>query len=255
MNTRTIEEFYQVNPKHIPELYALQVELLKLQKHIADSKKRVAILFEGRDTAGKGRAIIRFTQFLNPRFYRTVALGKPTARERGQWYFQRYLKRLPNAGEMVFFDRSWYNRAVVEPVMGFCSHQQYQDFMEQVNLLENMLTQDGIVLIKFWFSIDVAEQKARIQRRLDSPLQRWKVSPVDLAAQEKWQDFTRYKKTMFENTSSEFAPWLVIRGKDRENGRIQAMKYVLSQFEYPEKNSEITIPDSSQVSKPIEKDL
>ncbi len=239
MKKQTIEEFYQVNPKYIEELYLLQVELLKLQKHIADHQLRLAILFEGRDAAGKGSAIFRFSQFLNPRNYRSVALGKPTKTEGGQWYFQRYIKRLPNAGEMVFFDRSWYNRAVVEPVMGFCTSEQYQLFMQQVNLFEKLLIEDGILLVKFWFSINIEEQKERIQKRLDTPLIRWKVSPVDLAAQEKWESFTHYKNAMFEHTHTEMSPWLIIRGSTREDGRIQAMRHILSLIDYDDKSSKI----------------
>jgi len=178
-----IQNYYTVSEEYIEELFLLQSELVKLQKHIHDQKLRLAIIFEGRDTAGKGAAVSRFTQFMNPRHFQAVALGKPTKRERGQWYFQRYIKRLPNSGEIVFFDRSWYNRAVVEPVMGFCNKNQYQLFMSQVNTFENMIIEDGIVLVKFWFTIDSITQKNRIQKRLDSPLERWKVSQVDLAAQ------------------------------------------------------------------------
>ena len=166
---KTIEEYYQVPPKYIEQLYFLQVELLKLQKHIEEKKLRIAVLCEGRDTAGKGSAINRFTQFLNPRQVRTVALVKPTKVEQGQWYFQRYLKQLPNPGEIVFFDRSWYNRAVVEPALGFCSPQQYELFMRQVNTMEEMLVEDGIILVKFWFSIKSLDQKERIEQRLSSP--------------------------------------------------------------------------------------
>lgn len=177
-------EYYNFDPSFIDELFLLQTELLKLQKYIYDHKLRMVILFEGRDTAGKGSGISRFTQFMNPQSYSTIALSKPTKNEKGQWFFQRYLKRLPNPGEMVFFDKSWYNRAVVDPVMGFCSSDQYDQFMRQINPLESMLIDDGIYVIKFWFSISAAEQKKRIQKRLYSPLERWKASPVDLAAQE-----------------------------------------------------------------------
>ena len=249
MNRQTLEEFYQINSKYIEELYFLQTELLKLQKHIFEHKLRLTILFEGRDTAGKGRAIFRFSQFLNPRNYRAVALGKPTKLERGQWYFQRYIKRLPNAGEIVFFDRSWYNRAVVEPVMGFCSPSQYQLFMQQVNDFEKMLTDDGILLVKFWFSIKLEEQKERIQRRLESPLMQWKVSPVDLAAQEKWEDFTKYKNNMFERTHTEHSPWLIVRGIEREDSRIQTMRYVLSLVEYEGKSSDLQPADKNKLFK------
>lgn len=247
MKKRTIEEYYQVDSRYIEELYVLQVELLKLQKHINENDLRLAILFEGRDTAGKGAAIFRFSQFLNPRAYRIIALGKPSEIERKQWYFQRYLKALPNAGEIVFFDRSWYNRAVVEPVMGFCEPEQYELFMGQVSNLEKMLVDDGIILVKFWFSIDVQQQKQRIKERQESPLKRWKVSPVDLAAQEKWDEFTYYKNKMFDLTHTEFAPWVVIRGRTREESRIHAMRYLLSLVPYPDRSGELQPPDPEQL--------
>ncbi|MFT4565083.1 MAG: polyphosphate kinase 2 [Saprospiraceae bacterium] len=243
-----IANYYNVDDQYIEELFLLQSELVKLQKYISDNKLRLAVVFEGRDTAGKGAAIARFTEFLNPQHYQAVALGKPTKRERGQWYFQRYIKRLPNAGEMVFFDRSWYNRAVVEPVMGFCSDAQYQQFINQVDIFENMIIDDGIVLVKFWFSIDSIAQKNRIQKRLESPLERWKVSPVDLAAQEKWAEFTKYKKAMIDKTSSEKSPWLIVKGAEREYMRIEAMKYILSLFNYTDKSDLVLPPNSVAIS-------
>lgn len=242
-----IANYYKVDDKFIDELFLLQSELVKLQKHISDNKLRLAVIFEGRDTAGKGAAIARFTQFLNPQHYQAVALGKPTKRERGQWYFQRYIKRLPNAGEMVFFDRSWYNRAVIEPVMGFCTNAQHKQFIEQVGSFENMIIDDGIVLVKFWFSIDSIAQKDRIQKRIDSPLERWKVSPVDLAAQDKWEDFTSYKNAMCENTSSEKSPWIIVKGDEREYMRIEAMKYILSLFDYTDKSDLVLAPNSEAI--------
>jgi len=247
MNKSIIEEFYQVNPKYIEELYFLQVELLKLQKHIKEKGMRMAILFEGRDTAGKGAAIFRFTQFLNPREYKTVALGKPTRVQKGQWYFQRYLKELPNVGEITFFDRSWYNRAVVEPAMSFCNEKQYQQFMEQVPVLEKMLIDDGVILIKFWFSIDRIQQSQRIQERIENPLKQWKVSPVDLAAQNKWEEFTQYKNLMFEKTSTDYSPWINIKSPSREESRIQAMRYVLSVVDYADRSEKLLPPDNSQL--------
>jgi len=242
-----IANYYNVDDKYIKELFLLQSELVKLQKHISDNKLRLAVIFEGRDTAGKGAAIARFTQFLNPQHYQAVALGKPTKRERGQWYFQRYIKRLPNAGEMVFFDRSWYNRAVVEPAMGFCTDDQYKQFIDQVGSFENMIIDDGIVLVKFWFSIDSIAQKNRIQKRIDSPLERWKVSPVDLAAQDKWEDFTKYKNAMCESTSSIKSPWIIVKGDEREYMRIEAMKYILSLFDYLDKSDLVLAPNSEAI--------
>ncbi len=247
MKERTLREYYQVNDQYIPDLYFLQVELLKLQKHIHEHRLRMAILFEGRDTAGKGTAIGRFSQFLNPRHFRTVALGKPTEAERGQWYFQRYIRELPDPGQLMFFDRSWYNRAVVEPVMGFCTPEQYALFMHQVNDLERMLIEDGLLLVKFWFSIDALAQRERIERRRSSPLKQWKVSPVDLAAQEKFDEFTRYKELMFEHTHTRHSPWIIIKAEVREEGRINAMRHVLSLVEYDGKSPELRGPDAEIV--------
>lgn len=247
INKSTIEEFYQINPKYIEELYFLQVELLKLQNHVKKQGMRMAILFEGRDTAGKGAAIFRFTQFLNPREYKTVALGKPSKVQKGQWYFQRYLRELPNVGQMVFFDRSWYNRAVVEPAMGFCNEKQYLQFMEQVPILEKMLTDDDIILVKFWFSIDRIQQSQRIQERIENPLKQWKVSPVDLAAQQKWEEFTRYKSLMFEQTSTDYAPWINIQSTSREESRIQAMRYILTLVDYADRSPDLLPPDQIQL--------
>lgn len=217
------------------EVIQLQIELLKLQKWIYDQRLRVVIIFEGRDTAGKGGAIYRFTRYLNPRFMRVVALPKPTELEKGQWYFQRYIKELPNPGEMVFFDRSWYNRAVVEPVMGFCTHEQYDLFIKQVPLFEQMLLDDGIILIKFWFSIDITEQKVRIEDRMKNPLKRWKLSTVDLKAQQMWDDFTSYKNKMFLSTHTINSPWVIIKGNNKAVARTESIRYVLSKIEYPEK--------------------
>lgn len=247
MKQRRIADFYQLDPEYIDEVYALQIELLKMQKYISEQRKRIVLLFEGRDAAGKGSAISRFTQFLNPQHYETVALGRPTKVERGQWFFQRYLKRLPNRGKMAFFDRSWYNRAVVEPVMGFCTSDQYELFMNQVNHVEKMLVDDGILLVKFWFSIQLDDQAHRIQERLNTPLIQWKVSPVDLAAQEKWEEFTAFKTKMFDRTSQPHAPWHNVKGDNREDGRIQAMKHVLSLYDFPDKTTAICIPDPTKV--------
>jgi polyphosphate kinase 2 len=240
-------KYYNVDPRYIDELFLLQSELLKLQKYINDQRLRLAIFFEGRDTAGKGSGINRFTQFLNPESYRTVALSKPTKKEKGQWYFQRYIKRLPDPGQIVFFDRSWYNRAVVEPVMGFCDAAQYDMFMSQVITLEQMLIEDGLLLVKFWFSINSDEQQARILKRQLSPLEQWKVSTVDLAAQTKWKEYTEYKTIMFDKTSSECSPWVNVRGDNRESRRIQAIRYVLSLVDYEAKSSDVMSFDDSNI--------
>jgi len=215
-----------------PEYLDLQVEFVRLQTWIKNEGKRLLIIFEGRDAAGKGSTIMRFVRFLNPRHYRIVALAKPSELELGQWYFQRYIKELPNPGEIVFFDRSWYNRAVVEPVMGFCSQRQYKFFLEQVVLLEHMLKEDKLEIIKFWFSIDEDEQEKRIRERRTNPLKQWKLSTVDALAQTKWDEYTRYKEAMFEKTSTKKNPWLVVQGNDRDLACLEAMRYVLSQVKY-----------------------
>jgi polyphosphate kinase 2 len=233
-----------------PEYINLQIELIAMQKWLQNSGQRVAILFEGRDTAGKGGSILRFTRYLNPRGYRVVALPKPSEVEVGQWYFQRYISKLPNMGEIVFFDRSWYNRAVVEPVMDFCSAWQYEVFMKEVVVLEKMLVEDGIHLFKLWFSIDQDEQEKRLKERSVNPLKIWKLSTVDLQAQRKWDQFTHYKNEMFNRTGWEGAPWVSLKGNNKKKARLEAMKYVLSSLEYDDKGKTgIHLdPDSSIVT-------
>ena len=227
------------------ELLKLQTELVDLQHWVAKHKKRVCILFEGRDAAGKGGAIRRFTEHLNPRSMRVVALTKPTEVERGQWYFRRYIKELPDPGELVFFDRSWYNRAVVEPVMGFCSDDQYKKYMVQVPEFEHMLYEDGVIIIKFWFSISKAEQLRRFNSRLANPLKQWKFSPVDKEGQKRWDLYTSYKEQMFSKTHTSFSPWIIIKTNDKKEARLESIRYVLSQFEYDRKGSANTaiLPD------------
>lgn len=214
------------------ELHLLQTELVNLQKWISKNNKRVAVVFEGRDAAGKGGSIKRFKEHLNPRSSRVVALTKPTEVEQGQWYFRRYVKVLPNPGEIVFFDRSWYNRAVVEPVMGFCSKQQYNQFMVQVPEFEHLLYEDNLVIIKFWFSISKDEQEKRFANRLSNPLKQWKFSPVDMKGQEMWDDYTHYKEQMFSKTHTNFSPWIIVKTNDKKTARLESMRYVLSQFDY-----------------------
>ena len=214
----------------------LQVELVKLQQWVKKNNKRVAIIFEGRDAAGKGGNIRRFTEHLNPRSMRLVALNKPTKVEKGQWYFRRYIQHLPNPGELVFFDRSWYNRAVVEPVMGFCTQHQYEQFMVQLPEFEHMLYEDGVIIIKFWLSITKEEQLSRFNAREDNPLKRWKFSPVDKKGQEYWDDYTKYKEQMFSKTHTSFSPWIIVKTNDKETARIECMRYVLSQFDYDNKD-------------------
>ncbi len=220
------------NLKYEIELEKLQGELVNLQQWITKNRLRVAVLFEGRDAAGKGGSIKRFKQHLNPRSMRVVALSKPTEDEQGQWYFRRYIKELPNPGEIVFFDRSWYNRAVVEPVMGFCNQSQYDQFIVQVPEFEHMLYEDGVTIIKFWFSISKEEQKKRFDARLENPLKQWKFSPVDVKGQEFWDKYTYYKEQMFSKTHTNFSPWIIVKTNDKKTARLESMRYILSKFNY-----------------------
>lgn len=222
--------------------YDLQVELLKLQSWIKETGQRVVIVFEGRDAAGKGGTIKRFMEHLNPRTARVVALQKPTERELGQWYFQRYVEHLPTSGEMVLFDRSWYNRAGVERVMGFCTDGEYMEFMRQAPEFERNLVRSGITVIKFWFSVSQDEQKRRFKERRHHPLKQWKLSPIDMASLDKWDDYTRAKEAMFFHTDTSDAPWIVVKSNCKKRARLNAMRYVLQQFNYTNK-------DSSQIGK------
>lgn len=233
------------------QLELLQIELVKLQRWIAETGRRVAIIFEGRDAAGKGGAIKRFVEHMNPRSLRVVALNKPTEQEKGQWYFRRYIKELPNSGEIVFFDRSWYNRAVVEPVMDFCTEDQYQQFMRQVPEFENMLFEDGIQVIKLWFSINKDEQNKRFEERRNNPLKQWKLSPIDEKGQEMWEKYTYYKEQMFAKTHTTFCPWTIIKTNNKKIARLESIRHVLSKFEYDGKeNASITIlPDPNVVMR------
>nr|WP_028892605.1 polyphosphate kinase 2 [Tenacibaculum sp. 47A_GOM-205m] len=233
------------------ELKKLQIELVKLQQWIAKKNKRVAVIFEGRDAAGKGGSIRRFMEHLNPRSTRLVALNKPTDVEKGQWYFQRYIKELPNPGEIVFFDRSWYNRAVVEPVMGFCTDDQYKNFLVQVPEFEHMLYEDGVMIIKFWLSISKEEQLRRFNSRNDNPLKRWKFSPVDKRGQELWDDYTFYKDEMFSRTHTTYSPWIVVKTNNKKEARVECMRHVLTQFNYDGKDEAQTIltPDPNVVMR------
>jgi len=233
------------------QLRQLQIELVKLQQWVLKTNKRVAVVFEGRDAAGKGGNIRRFMEHLNPRSSRLVALNKPTKVEMGQWYFQRYIKELPNPGEIVFFDRSWYNRAVVEPVMGFCTDAQYKEFLVQVPEFEHMLYEDGLIIIKFWLSISKEEQLKRFDGRNANPLKRWKFSPVDKKGQELWDRYTHYKEEMFSKTHTSYCPWMIIKTNNKKTARLEAMRYVLSNFDYEGKNKAlITLtPDPNVVMR------
>ena len=217
----------------------LQIELLKLQNWVKETGRRVVVVCEGRDAAGKGGTIRRFTEHLNPRGTHVVALEKPNERRATQWYFQRYVERLPAGGEIVLFDRSWYNRAGVERVMGFCSDEEYQRFLHQAPVVEQMLVEDGVILIKFWFSVTRSEQRTRFLLRRIDPVKQWKLSRMDLASLDKWDDYTTAKERMFAETHTEWAPWTVVKSNDKKRARIEAMRHVLVSCEYPDKDRKV----------------
>jgi polyphosphate kinase len=221
------------------EKSALQVELLKVQHWVQETGQKFVLLFEGRDAAGKGGTIKRFTEHLNPRAARVVALNKPSDEERGQWFFQRYVKHLPTAGEIVLYDRSWYNRAGVERVMSFCEPTEYLEFMRQTPEFERMLSRSGIKLFKYWFSVTQEEQKRRFASRETDPLKRWKLSPIDRASLDKWDDYTEAKEAMFFYTDTADAPWTVIRSNDKKRARLACMQHFLSKLDYPNKDLEV----------------
>jgi len=222
--------------------YHLQVELLKLQAWVKSAKQKVVILFEGRDAAGKGGTIKRLMEHLNPRGARVVALEKPSELERGQWYFQRYVQHLPTSGEIVMFDRSWYNRAGVERVMGFCTDSEYQEFVRQAPEFERNLVRSGVHLIKFWFSVSRVEQRRRFEERKAHPLKQWKLSPVDLSSLDKWEDYTKAKEAMFFNTDTADAPWTVIKSDCKKRARLNAMRYLLHRLHYDKKDAKAIGP-------------
>lgn len=217
----------------------LQIELLKVQSWVKESGQKVVLLFEGRDAAGKGGTIRRFMEHLNPRGARVVALEKPSEAEKGQWYFQRYVEHLPTAGEMVFFDRSWYNRAGVERVMKFCTPQEYLEFLRQAPQFERMLVQSGTLLFKFWFSVSREEQLRRFVSRRDDPLKHWKLSPIDVKSLDKWDEYTEAKNTMFFHTDIADAPWVVIKSDDKKRARLNCMRHFLHALPYPDKDPKV----------------
>ncbi|GAA3602516.1 polyphosphate kinase 2 [Marihabitans asiaticum] len=229
------------------EKYKLQVELLKFQYWAEDVGQKYVILFEGRDAAGKGGTIKRFTEHLNPRGARVVALAKPSERERGQWYFQRYIQHLPTDGEIVLFDRSWYNRAGVERVMGFCSDAEYETFMDQAPKFERMLQESGVHVTKLWFSVTQQEQRTRFAIRQLDPVRRWKLSPMDLESLDKWEDYTAAKEAMFLRTDTKHAQWTVVRSNDKKRGRINAMRFFLDQFDYEGKDPSVVYPPDENI--------
>ncbi len=240
-----------VKLRYEQELEKLQIELVKLQRSVQLEGRRVAIIFEGRDAAGKGGSIRRFIEHLNPRTARVVALPKPTELQKGQWYFQRYVEQLPNPGEIVFFDRSWYNRAVVEPVMNFCTPNQYKIFMQQVPEFEHMLYEDNLELVKFWFSISKDVQAERFQSRRVDPLKQWKISPVDEQAQEHWDVYSKYKEEMFSKTHTSYAPWIIVKANDKKCARLESIRHVLATLDYAGKEEPRThiSPDPDIVSR------
>jgi polyphosphate kinase 2 len=217
----------------------LQIELLKVQKWVRETGQRVVTLFEGRDAAGKGGTIKRFMEHLNPRGARVVALDKPSDSERGQWYFQRYVQHLPTHGEMVFFDRSWYNRAGVERIMGFCTPQEYVEFMRQCPQFERMLVNSGVRLVKYWFSVSRQEQMRRFISRRDDPLKQWKLSPIDIRSLDRWNDYSEAKTAMFSHTDTADAPWVVIKSDDKKRARINCIRHFLSLLDYPDRNAQV----------------
>ena len=226
------------------ELELLQIELLKLQRWARASGERIVILFEGRDAAGKGGTIRRFMHHLNPRHARAVALSKPTDIERGQWYFQRYVEHLPSAGNMVLFDRSWYNRAGVERVMGFCTPEQLEKFLQEVPQFEAQLVRDGVRLFKIWLTIGREMQLKRFHQRRHDPLRQWKLSDIDLAAISNWDQYTQAKEDLFHQTHTKLAPWTVVRANDKRRTRLNVIRYILSSIDYPEKDNQIVgVPD------------
>jgi len=242
---RMTREYYE------REKRLLQIELVKLQNWVKDTGQRVVIVFEGRDAAGKGGTIKRFTEHLNPRGARIVALEKPTERERTQWYFQRYVTHLPSAAEIVMFDRSWYNRAGVERVMGFCTPEEYLEFMREAPEFERMLVNSGIALTKFWFSVSRLEQRTRFVIRQVDPVRQWKLSPMDIESLDKWDAYTTAKEAMFFYTDTEDAPWTVVKSNDKKRARLEAMRHILELFDYDGKDTEVVgKPDRKIIGPP-----
>jgi polyphosphate kinase 2 len=238
------------------ELARLQEELVKLQSYVKDEGLKVVIIFEGRDAAGKGGVIKRISERLNPRICRVEALGTPTEREKTQWWFQRYVNYLPAAGEMVMFDRSWYNRALVEPVMGFCTDDEYREFLRSCPEFERMIVRSGIVLIKYWFSVSDEEQERRFQARIDDKTKRWKLSPMDLESRAKWVEFSKAKDIMFDHTDIKQAPWYVVNAEDKKRARLNCISHLLSMIPYEDRTlGTIELPprqvDTSYIRPPI----
>ena len=235
------------------EKLLLQIELLKVQKWAKEEGKKIVMLFEGRDAAGKGGTIKRFTEHLNPRIARVVALEKPTERELGQWYFQRYVRHLPAAGEILMYDRSWYNRAGVEKVMGFCTNREHLEFMRQAPVFERMLVNSDTILFKFWFSVTRQEQLRRFRSRKSDPLKQWKLSPIDVASLDRWSDYTEARRSMFFNTDTADAPWTIVKSDDKKRARISCMRYFLNELDYPDKDTSVVYKPDELIVGPVSK--
>ncbi len=230
--TKSSRSKADVKRHHEQKLKPYQAELIKLQKHLENTQQKMIILFEGRDAAGKGGTIRRVTRYMDEKHYRIVALGKPTEEQRTQWFYQKYIAQFPHAGEIVLFDRSWYNRAMVEQVFGFCTPKEYEDFMNGVKGFENDLARQGIILIKLYYSVTKDEQALRFERRKSDPLRQWKLSEIDMQAQERWDDFTETKYNMIKQTHSHSAPWTIVRSKDKQKARLESMKVILNSIDY-----------------------
>ena len=237
------------------EMKQYQIELIKMQKHLEKTEKKMIILFEGRDASGKGGAIRRMTRYMNSRHYRVVALGKPTDTQRGQWFFQKYIEHFPTGGEVVLFDRSWYNRAMVEPVFGFCTPHQYDIFMEDVVNFEHDLVRQDIILVKLYFSVSKEMQLSRFESRRSSPLKQWKLSEVDLQAQDLWDEFSEKKYEMLKRTHSKSAPWNIVRSNDKHKARMEAIKIVLNSVDYDDRNYSLNFDADDKINISVQKEL
>ncbi len=241
--------------REIKELEIYQAEMVKLQKHIEKYDKKLIVVFEGRDAAGKGSLIGTVSRYMNPKHYRIVALGKPTQEQKTQWYFQKYIEHFPSAGQIILFDRSWYNRAMVEPVFGFCTHKEYNIFMNDVKGFERSLCRQGIVLIKLYLSVKKSVQATRFEQRRTDPLRKWKLSEVDLQSQGLWDEFSKMKYKMLEKTNHHSAPWHVIRSNDKHQARIEAMKLILNHFDYEGRNENLSFVYNEKIVKSAETEL
>ncbi len=239
----------------IKELELYQAEMIKLQQHIEKHRKKLIIIFEGRDAAGKGSLIGTVSRYMNPKHYRTVALGKPTKEQQTQWYFQKYVEHFPSAGEIILFDRSWYNRAMVEPVFGFCTQQEHELFMRDVKGFERSVSRQGVKIIKLYLSVEKGVQSDRFEKRKIDPLRQWKLSEVDLQAQNLWDEFSKMKYKMFKKTDHSYAPWLVVRSNDKHRARIEAMKLILNHYEYENRNEALSFEYDPDIIVSLEDEM